>query len=372
MAKLLLIFSIIFINACSSVEHLKLNLLDNTITVFKSGEEGYQCYRIPAIIQGLDGQLIAFCEGRKNGCSDTNDIDIIMKSSNDFGQSWSPIQVIWDDSINTCGNPAPVMDRETGTIHLLSTWNLGIDHEQEIIAETSQDTRRIFYIHSKDNGLTWKTPKEITTSVKQPNWTWYATGPGSGIQMNSLRFSNRLIIACDHIEAGSKKYYSHIIYSDDNGQNWNLGGTSPNEQVNECEVAELRDGRLLLNMRNYNRNMKHRQTAISDDGGINWKSQRHDDQLVEPICQASLLSCEFDDVLALVFSNPANSDKRINMTIRTSFDYGISWVDSFAIHPGPAAYSDLVALSNGNVGCLFECGENSPYERIDYVNFELK
>ncbi|MCA9080940.1 MAG: exo-alpha-sialidase, partial [Planctomycetaceae bacterium] len=100
-----------------------------------------------------------------------------------------------------------------------------------------------------------------------PDWTWYATGPGSGIQMEAGPHQGRLVIPCDHIQAQTKHYYSHVIYSDDHGASWRLGGSSPQHQVNECEVVELDDGRLLLNMRNYDRSHKARQVAFSNDGG---------------------------------------------------------------------------------------------------------
>ena len=39
---------------------------------------------------------------------------------------------------------------------------------------------------------------------------------------------------------------------------------------------------------------------------------------------------------------------------------------------GKIGISDPVVLSNGNIGCLFECGEMNPYERIDFINLTLK
>ena len=76
-----------------------------------------------------------------------------------------------------------------------------------------------------------------------------------------------MVIPCDHIEASTERYYSHIIYSDDHGASWKLGGSTPNDQVNECQVVELTDGRLMLNMRNYDRSEHNRQIAFSDNGG---------------------------------------------------------------------------------------------------------
>src|SRR5690606_3877854 len=123
------------------------------------------------------GTLLAFAEGRKGGCSDTGDIDLLLKRSFDGGKTWGKLQVVWDDGENTCGNPAPVVDRETGQIFLLATWNLGTDHEKEIIKGKSKDTRRVFVSASVDDGETWKPMKEITKRVKRKAWTWYATGP---------------------------------------------------------------------------------------------------------------------------------------------------------------------------------------------------
>jgi sialidase-1 len=88
--------------------------------------------------------LLAFCEGRMAGRSDTGNIDLLLRRSTDGGKTWSPTQVVWDDEGNTCGNPCPVVDQKTGAILLLLTHNLGIDHEREIIAQTSKGTRTVW------------------------------------------------------------------------------------------------------------------------------------------------------------------------------------------------------------------------------------
>lgn len=334
--------------------------------LFESGTEGYQCFRIPAIVTTTEGTLLAFAEGRKNGCSDTGDIDLVMKSSKDNGQTWSELQVVWDDGKRVCGNPAPVVDASTGTIHLLSTWNLGEDHERAIIDGLSQDTRRVFVMSSDNEGMSWTPPQEITSTVKQVNWTWYATGPCHGIQLTQGSAKGRLLIPCDHIEKGSKKYFSHTIYSDDHGFSWKLGGITPQDQVNECTLAELSDGKLILNMRNYDRTQKSRKISFSEDGGLSWGDIAPDSVLIEPICQASMLSvfAEEGDHYTLCFLNPANENMRQSLTLRTSRDEGKSWTESLVLHEGPGAYSDLTLLGNGNLGCLFEAGTLSPYQGI--------
>ncbi|MBW7864591.1 MAG: exo-alpha-sialidase [Candidatus Hydrogenedentes bacterium] len=344
------------------------------VPVYRQGELGYNTFRIPALAVTNAGTLLAFCEGRKGSSSDTGDIALLLRRSGDNGDTWGEHQVVWDDPGNTSGNPCAVVDRDTGTVWLLMTWNRGDDHEKDIIAGTSRDTRRVFVTHSTDDGLTWAEPKEITKNVKRENWTWYATGPGGGIQMLHGPHRGRLIIPCDHIEAETKHYYSHVIYSDDHGETWQLGGRTPEHQVNECEVVELAGGRLMLNMRNYDPEKRYRQVAFSDDGGASWKDQRFDTALIEPICQASIVRHSWPDgdrPGVILFSNPASREKRVNITVRASQDEGESWKAQTLLHAGPGAYSSLAVLSNGEVACLYEAGLKNPYESIMFAKFSV-
>ena len=342
--------------------------------IFKSGSEGYNTFRIPTIITTDSGVVLAFAEGRKNSSSDSGDIDLVLKRSTDGGKTWGDLIVIRDDSTNVCGNPSPVIDRKTGKIFLLSTWNRGDDTESEIINMTSVDTRRVYVMNSIDEGLSWSKPIEITDKVKKPNWTWYATGPVHGIQIREGSKMGRMIIPCDHIEANTKKYYSHIIYSDDGGSSWNIGGITPQDQVNECSVAEIGKGKLILNMRNYDRTQMNRKISISNDYGESWGDIYDDKALVEPICQASILRYSFKGSGSndLLFINPADKNKRLNMTLRLSSDLGRTWTREFLLHEGPSAYSDITKLRNGNIGCLFEAGKNSPYEGIVYREVDVR
>ena len=182
--------------------------------VYTSGEKGYNTFRIPSVIGTARGTLLAFAEGRRDGAGDAGDIDLVLKRSEDGGVSWSPLQVVGDNGPNTFGNPCPVVDRTTGTIWLLTTQNRGTDREKDIIAGTSQAGRSVAVLHSTDDGVTWSAPADITASVKRADWTWYATGPGVGIQTGR----GRLVIPANHAVSGTAVHHSHVIFSDDGGR----------------------------------------------------------------------------------------------------------------------------------------------------------
>jgi sialidase-1 len=342
--------------------------------VFVSGRDGYHTYRIPAMVVSTNGTVLAFCEGRRESAGDTGSIDLLLKRSTDGGATWEPQQIVRSDAGNVCGNPAPVVDESTGIIWLLMTWNLGSDHEREILEGTSEDTRRVFVTHSTDDGLTWSSPREISASVKKPHWRWYATGPVNGIQLTRGGHRGRLVIPAnhsDHSDPDRHPYRSHVIYSDDHGRTWELGGVQE-DRTNESTLVERADGSLLHNMRSYH-GRNRRAIATSGDGGATWSKVTLDEALVEPVCQASLLRFDWprpDAPGRLLFSNPA-SNKRENMTVRLSNDDGATWPVSRTIHPGPSAYSSLAVLPDQTIACLFEGGEGSPYEKIILARFPL-
>lgn len=332
-------------------------------TLFVAGEGGYHTYRIPALIATNKGVLLAFCEGRKAGRSDAGNIDVLLKRSLDNGRTWEAMQVVWDDAGNTCGNPCPVVDAKTGVVHLLLTHNRGDDVEERISSGQAKGTRTVWVARSSDDGATWTKPADITRDVKKPDWTWYATGPGIGIQLKS----GRLLVPCDNKVLGTKAFQSHVIYSDDGGASWKIGGVV-GPGCNECQAVELADGTVMLNMRSY-RGDNRRLVALSKDGGETFSEAKPDAALVEPVCQASILRYPGERG-GILFSNPA-STKRENMTVRLSRDEGKTWPAARTLFPGQSAYSCLAALSDGRVACLYEAGEKHYSHGLKFATFAL-
>jgi sialidase-1 len=349
--------------------------------VFVVQQGGYHTYRIPALIVTSNQTLLAFCEGRKDASSDTGNIDLVLKRSANGGKTWSEPQVIWDDGPNTCGNPCPVLDETTGTVWLLLTHNPGDTGEAQISAGRTGATRTVWLSRSTDDGKTWAPPVDITASVKDPSWGWYATGPGVGIQIEHGPYRGRLMIPCDHSFRSANRATAsaapeggvHVIYSDDHGLTWKIGG-AVRPQMNECQVVELSDGEgsLLLNMRNTSP-ADRRAQSLSRDGGQTWTTPQYPPELVEPRCQASLLRYNWTsgkEPGRLLFSNPA-SPRRRDLTARVSRDDGKTWPISKTLQEGPAAYSCLAVLPDMTIGCLYETGRTNAYEKITFARFTV-
>ena len=325
--------------------------------LFVSGRDGYTAYRIPALVVSKNGTLLAFCEARKKSFSDQGDIDLAVRRSHDNGKTWTKMEVIGDDGDNTMGNPCPVVDRDTGTIWL----------------PYCRNNKRVFVMRSTDNGVTWSDPLEITESVSKPEWTWYATGPGHGIQLRS----GRLLIPCDHkLNNATKKnpewYFSHVICSDDHGKTWTLGGAL-GPKTNECEAVETEDGSVYLNIRSYE-GKDCRAYAWSRDGGLSWSEAKLDETLVAPKCQASLARFthrKSQGKSRILFSSPAGAERE-NLEIRMSYDECRTWPVRRVLNPLKTAYSELAIAPDLSLCCLYEGGQKNAYEKITFARFTLE
>jgi len=337
--------------------------------VYKAKDGGYFVHRIPALLATSKGTLLAFCEARSGSASDSAPTNLVLRRSLDNGKTWTPAQVVVRFPDFTAGNPAPVEDRKTGVILLLLTANPAGLTEKEIDQGSPKGGRTVWITHSSDDGVHWAAAKEITSSTKKSNWTWYATGPGNGIQLAS----GRLVVPCDHKVAGTHAFYSHVIYSDDHGKTWKIGG-SAGPETNESAVVQLADGSLLLNMRSY-AGKHHRAIALSRDGGITWSPVRLDAALIEPVCQASMIRYTLESEAGknrLLFSNPADTARRDRMSVRLSYDEAKTWPVARLVYAGPSAYSSLTVLKDGTIGLLYERGTANAYQEIEFAHFNLK
>ena len=340
--------------------------------LFVAGDGGYHTYRIPALVPGPGGLLLAFCEGRHESSGDAGRIDILLRRSADGGRTWDAPRVVVSAPPDTCGNPAPVLDARSGTLLLLFTRNPGA--ASEAMVAQGGAVRSVWVCRSRDGGRTWTSPREITDQVKAPSWTWYATGPCHGIQLRD----GRLVVPCDHVrgvhmERARDPGHAHLILSDDGGEHWRTGGCAA-AGTNESVVVETADGELYVNCRSDN-GRRCRAVAWSRDRGASLGPTSWDEGLPDPICQGSALRYTLasehgrDRVL---FSNAAATERRERLSVRLSYDECGTWPVARTLHAGPSAYSDLAVAPDMTVCCLFEAGELRPYETLTLARFDLE
>jgi sialidase-1 len=339
------------------------------VPVFSRGDNGVFLYRIPSLLVTPKGTLLAFAEARIEKGDDHGHIETVLRRSFDGGRTWTPIQVVAKDGVHAVQNPTAAIDRESGTIWLLLIRTDAVTlTTQEDISSTETRARSLWVTHSKDDGASWSEPEDISESIYPVDWRSCVVGPGTGIQLES----GRLLIPAHFLTLASDVFSSVSIYSDDGGKTWHRGeATEP--KMNECQVVELADGSVQLNMRS-DRGQGRRGVAHSTDGGQTWSRVADDPTLIEPVCQASIVRYTHPDRFLksrLLFSNPATTDKRVKMTVRMSYDDGKTWPVAKEIHPGHSCYSSLATLSDMTIGCLYEYGEERPCENITFARFSL-
>lgn len=364
------------------------------VTVFKSGDDGYASYRIPAIIKNKNGDLIAFSEGRVDHAGDYGNVDIVYKISSDNGKTWGSLHVAADYDDLQAGNAAPVVDLldpayPNGRIFLF--YNTGNNHEGEV--RKGDGLRELWYITSEDNGKTWSEPVNITTQAHRPkqpqinpdynfkeDWRTYANTPGHAFQFVSGVNKGRIYIAANH-SAGdpqpkNKDWNAHAYYSDDHGKTFKLSENVPFPGTNESTAAQIGDNTVYMSSRNQQLTPKLRVVSISTDGGQTWDSSVADPNLPDPINQGSVLSWKKGKKFILAHINAADQNNRDNLTLRLSKDGGKTWYFNETIAKSPegyegaySAYSDIVLVSKKKMGILYE---KDHYKEIVFLIQKIK
>lgn len=353
-------------------------VLPELIDVFRAGEDGYHTFRIPTIIRAANGDLLAIAEGRVSGQSDAGNIDLVMKRSTDGGLTWGQLTRIGDFGEGTIGNPAPVLDADSGDIIILAVLQPEGVHEGHI--RNGHGYRDPCIIRSSDHGVTWSEPVSLVETADREDWRWYATGPCHGIQLRHGPHAGRLVVPANFSTddgAGNNQLGAHALLSDDAGHTWRIGAVDDsyvgNDHINpnESAVVELADGTLLFNTRDQGGSSRAtRASTLSKDGGESFEAPYAPvDDLVTPVCQGALLSIEQEGRQVIIYSGPGVWNARELMKLRYSTDQGESWQDGPVLYDGSSAYSDMVNLAGSTIGCLFEIDS---YQRIVFTTVNLE
>lgn len=314
------------------------------------------CYRIPSLIKTKNGNLIAAIDERNNSCGDlrvNNDINIVIRTSQDDGYTWSDIKPIIDYPLGeSASDPSMILDESTDEIFLFFNYMNLIDTPNRYYLQL---------VTSNDNGISWSTPVDITNQISKSEWRddFKFITSGRGIQSEDGTLLHTLV----NIQKGL-----HVFGSRDHGQHWFLID-KPIVPGDESKIIELDNGDWMMNSRVNKSGLRY--IHKSKDHVMTWDSSA-DSTLVDPSCNASLIRyTSIKNGFAksrILFSNLSSDSARENLSLKISYDEGETWKYSKSIYAGSSAYSSLCILDNGDIGIFFE---KDDYKKNVFVRVTL-
>ena len=441
----------------------------------QSNPDGINSYRIPALLKTDKGTLIAGADERRLHHYDWGDIGMVVKRSEDKGQTWGDRITLTnlrdnpkakDPNIGSPVNIDMVLVQDTETKRIFSVYDMfpegkgifGMSSEREVAyKEIDGKTYQILYregengaytirengvvytpdgqatdyrvvvnpvkpaysdkgdlyqgeqllgniyftsnktspfriakdsylwmSYSDDDGKTWSAPQDITPMVKADWMKFLGVGPGVGITLQNGPHKGRIVVPVyttnrtNHLN-GSQS--SRIIYSDDHGKTWHMGGgvndnrtlhdgtvvDSSNmnnyyAQNTEASVVQLNNGQLKLFMRGLTGDL---QVATSNDGGITWDNYVARYDVPDVYVQMAATHTVQDGKEYILLAN-ANGPGRKNGHIRVARveeDGELTWLHHHLIQEGEYAYNSLQQIGPKEFGLLYEHHEagGNPY-----------
>ena len=337
------------------------------VGVRRGGDDGVAAFRIPGLVTTNAGTLLGVYDARYNSSVDLQEhVDIGLSRSTNGGKTWEKMRIPMTfgqyeglpTGQNGVGDPSILVDKQTGTIWIVAAWTHGMGNRRawfnSLPGMTIHETAQLMMVRSDDDGKTWSAPINVTSQVKDPSWRFLLQGPGRGISMND----GTLVFPTQYIDPQGLPH-AGIMCSKDHGSTWTISAPA-RDNTTEAQVAEVTPGVLMLNMRD-NRGGS-RAVSITSDYGKTWTEHPSNrSALQEPVCMASLIKVEAIDNITgkdlLLFSNPNTTKDRKNMTIKASFDGGLTWKESNQLlldEDYGWGYSCLTMIDKETVGILYE------------------
>lgn len=244
----------------------------------------------------------------------------------------------------------------------------------------------IYKFESSDGGHTFSQPVDITPYYKkESDGIFLGVGPGVGLTLNSDKYKGRILAPC-YILGNAL-----VLISDDNGCSWRRNNADFCENIDECQLVEMPDGKVFCFGRP--KGGGKIPLSVSDDGGDTFRKLSPIEPKT-PQCQRSVISLpenfelpddlENDGRFILLSAPTGHSGKDVTRTDGKVFlgridGETVTWIktyditdkekySSFGKYADFYAYSCVTVLDNDTVGLLYEA---YPSGYITFAKFSL-
>ena len=340
------------------------------VALRKHMEEGVHTYRIPALATTPKGTLLCVYDMRRRKSRDLQeDIDVGLSRSTDGGRTWGTQRVIMDmgewgglpQEENGIGDPGILVDPKTGEIFVWAVWMWGKLGKHQWVEDGSEPgfdiakSAQVMMARSRDDGLSWTEPRNLTRKLKQPEWWLFAPAPNQGIAL-----ADGTLVMPTQGRDRTGYPFANITYSRDHGATWTVSNHAFSGG-NESQAVQLGDGSIMLNMRN-DRKEPYRAVYVTRDLGKTWEPHPTNRKaLVEPNCNGSLYRFDYpeggESKILLLFANPNSKEGRHHHTLKLSFDQGMTWPEEHQIlldEGRGRGYPSISRVDDRHIGIVYE------------------
>ena len=300
------------------------------------------CCRIPAMTVTASGRVIVAWDVRADWRDLPGDFDLVYRTSDDHGRSWSAVHVLRRHGEGRGFGDASFIS-VPGTGQVLC-WYAASTGKSYFTAD-SHSGLELWLATSADDGTTWE-HRELTGL--KPDWVGgMFAASGNGLVLQHGPRAGVLLQPFVLRDPTRGADYAAVAKSGDGGLTWRLGApVGPG--CDESKVVEQVDGSVVLHARATPRRL----WARSVDGGVTFTAPVSDPALVDPGCNGGLTL--WQDRLVCSLLNDETSRRRLVLRIADSSG---DWSEAVDVDAGAAGYSVLAQLADGALGLAYEFGD---------------
>jgi arylsulfatase A-like enzyme len=333
--------------------------LETGLPIFTNDNASRRQYRLPSLWASSTGTVIAVSQLRW-GPNDFAAQELVCRRSEDGGNTWGPeISIRRDAETKHCMfNGCIVEDTEARKLIL---------HFIEFPADQGRRWfDEVFFsrggghcqTESSDDGKTWSEPVLQIPVANADGWKGASSlNNNHGVQLQHGPHRGRLVMNARVFQPGVTTWRAKggIVYSDDHGLTWRIGGVPfPEQECYQTEscLVETAGGGIYVNYRKEGQAGEQRLYHRSDDGGQTVSQQGIHADLPALSCNAGMARYSRTPQDVILLTMPATAGRR-DLTCFASFDEGRTWPVRRRIAPD-GGYSDAAVLSDGTVLVAYE------------------